>query len=166
MSDPKLSPRDLELATRLHRSAMRLTRQLRAARSSRAMSPSKLLVLGLLQQDGVLTAADLSASLHVQPQSLTRLLAELEGDGLILRQPDPKDRRRGLIRLTPAGTEALAADMLERRRRLAEATLQVLTPAEREVLRVAAGLIDRVATAILPETPSGRAVPHADDALD
>jgi hypothetical protein len=40
--------------------------------------------------------------------------------------------------------------MLERRRRLAEALGRVLTPAERDVLRVASGLMEKVVGALPP----------------
>lgn len=151
MSTSTIDDQGLALATALHRSVLRLGRQLRSARASSAVSASKLLVLGILQRDGVATAARLADELRVQPQSLTRLLARLAADGLISRRRDPSDRRRGLIRLTDAGTAVLAADMAVRRRRLAEAARRILTPAEREALRVAAGLIDRLAAAVEPD---------------
>ena len=52
--------------------------------------------------------------------------------------------------MTSKGNEALAADLLERRRRLADAMTRVLTPAEREVLRLASELMEKVVVAIKP----------------
>ncbi|SRR5579884_2852546 len=150
----------LAIATSLHGAALRLARQLRATRASGALSNSKLMVLRLLHRNGVMTGSALAAELGVQPQSLTRLFAGLESDGLISRKPDSADRRQTLINLTARGGEALAADLLERRRRLAEAMTRVLTPAEREVLRLAAELMEKVGGAIAPaesERPSMRA---------
>ena len=155
MNTPEIDAGNLELATCLHRGILRLSRRLRSTRAGAALSASKLLVLGLLQEDSAATAAHLAAELRIQPQSLTRLLAGLRADGLISRRPDPADGRQSLIELTPAGAEALAADMLDRRRRLAGAMLRVLTPAEREVLRIAAGLMDRLAAAVEPEYGPG-----------
>jgi len=150
MNASTIDAQDLDLATQLHRSVLRLGRQLRSTRAASAISASKLLVLGILQRDRVATAAGLAAELQVRPQSLTRLLAALSADGLISRKPDPSDHRRGLIRLTAAGSAALAGDMTARRRRLAEAAGRILTPAERDLLRAAAGLIDRLAAAVEP----------------
>jgi DNA-binding MarR family transcriptional regulator len=153
----------LALATELHRSALRLTRQLRATRAPGAMSASKLLVLGILLQETVETAADLAARLNVQPQTLTRPLAALEADRLIRREQDPADRRRHRIRITEAGTKALDADIIERRRRLADAMRRTLTPAERDVLRIAAGLIERVTDAVPPAAGGGAIHPDTND---
>lgn len=153
----------LALATELHRGALRLTRQLRATRAPGAMSGSKLLVLGILLQDAVETAADLAARLNVQPQTLTRPLAALEADGLVRRDADPADRRRHRIRITEAGAKALDADMRERRQRLAAALERTLTPAERDVLRIAAGLIGRVTDAVTPAARGGATDPDTDD---
>jgi DNA-binding MarR family transcriptional regulator len=140
----------LAVATGLHGAALRLARQLRATRASGALSNSKLMVLRLLHRNGVMTGSALATELGVQPQSLTRLFAGLAADGLIDRNPDSADRRQTLIGLTAKGSEALAADLLERRRRLADAMTRVLTPAEREVLRVAAELMEKVGGAIAP----------------
>ena len=76
-------------------------------------------------------------------------------EGFIGRDPDPADRRQTLISLSALGAETLGADMLERRRRLAESISRALTPAERDVLRVASGLMEQVAAAIVP-AESGR----------
>jgi DNA-binding MarR family transcriptional regulator len=153
----------LTLATELHRSVLHLTRQLRATRAPGAMSGSKLLVLGILLQESVETAADLAARLNVQPQTLTRPLAALEADGLIRRDPDPADRRRHRIRITEAGKKALDADMSERRQRLAAALQCTLTSAEQDVLRIAAGLIGRVTDAVTPAARGGATDPDTDD---
>jgi DNA-binding MarR family transcriptional regulator len=141
---------ELTVATGLHRASLRLARQLRSTRASGALSNSKLMVVGLLQRNGAMTGGGLAGELGIQPQSLTRLLAALETGGLIRRAPDTADGRQTLISLTAKGSETLAADMLERRRRLADAMERVLTPAERDVLRVASELIEKVAAAIAP----------------
>ena len=140
----------LSVATSLHGATLRLARQLRSTRASGALSNSKLMVVRLLHRNGAMTGSALAAELGVQPQSLTRLFAGLEADGLIHRNPDPADGRQTLIRLTSKGNEALAADLLERRRRLADAMTRVLTPAEREVLRLASELMEKVVVAIKP----------------
>jgi DNA-binding MarR family transcriptional regulator len=150
MRKSDIEPAELALATDLHRVSLHLARRLRSTRAAGALSNSKLMVLGLLQRGGPATGAGLASELAIQPQSLTRLLAALETDGYIGRDPDPVDRRQTLIRLTAAGADALGADMRERRRRLAQAISRALTPAERDVLRVASGLMEQVAAAIAP----------------
>jgi DNA-binding MarR family transcriptional regulator len=144
----------VELATRMQRSAMQLMRRLRATRPAGSLSTSKLLVLGILQRNGATTAARLAGALGIQPQSLTRLLGALQAQRLIARRPDAADQRQVLISLTAAGARALASDLLEQRRRLAEAMRSALTPAEREIMRIAAGLMDRITALIEPAQAS------------
>src|SRR5947209_8360434 len=150
MRKSQTEPAGLALATDLHRASLHLARRLRSTRAAGAMSNSKLMVLSRLQRRGPATGAGLAGELGIQPQSLTRLLAALQAEGFIGRDPDPADKRQTLISLTARGAEALGADMLERRRRLAESISRALTPAERDVLRVAAGLMEQVAAAIAP----------------
>lgn len=141
----------LETAHRLHSSASRLCRRLRVARTARGLSMAKLGVLGLLRREGISTATALAGYLGVQLQSLTRLLADSEDEGLIKCRRDPIDKRRNLLEITSAGSRLLADEAREQGSRLAAAMTSVLTPTERDLVRLAAGLIDRLADAIEPQ---------------
>jgi DNA-binding MarR family transcriptional regulator len=138
----------LELARAMHRSGALLSRRLMASRGAGALSVSKLSVLGRLRREGAATATELAAYLRIQPQSLTRLLASLEEEGLIVRHADKTDRRQNQIDITAAGERALIADVRERRLKLARAIAHELTPTELGLLRLSAGLIERLATAV------------------
>jgi DNA-binding MarR family transcriptional regulator/GNAT superfamily N-acetyltransferase len=63
-------------------------------------------------QDAMETSA-LRAALDVDAGQLSRLLARLEGEGLVARERSPDDARRRLVTLTPAGAAAFAT--LDRR---------------------------------------------------
>jgi MarR family transcriptional regulator, lower aerobic nicotinate degradation pathway regulator len=65
-------------------------------------------VLHQLAEAGPLSQQALGRELRVHPSNLVRLIDELERDGLIVRGTDPKDRRRYLVELTPAGERLLA----------------------------------------------------------
>ncbi|AGP55592.1 hypothetical protein M271_20230 [Streptomyces rapamycinicus NRRL 5491] len=80
-------------------------------------------------------------------QSLTRVLNELEEQGRIRRSRSEVDARRQNIVLTDAGREALQEHVRDGNRWLAKALRQTLSPAERGMLQIAAGLIEQVATA-------------------
>jgi DNA-binding MarR family transcriptional regulator len=138
----------LDAATRLHRSALRLSRRVRAVRPQGSLSLARLGVLGRLHRDGGASAVALAAALGVRPQSLTRLLAALEREGLIARRSDETDRRRSTIAITDQGARLLLADIGEQRALLAGAMEAALTPAERAMLGLAAGLMDRLADAL------------------
>src|SRR6266542_3222748 len=138
-------PEPLADAAVIRRGVMRISRRLRGERPAGGVTIGKLNILGHLQSAGALTAGDLATHERAQPQTLTRLLAEMERDGLITREQDPTDRRRTIVRITSAGAATLVRDMRERDVWLASAMQSTLTPVERDLLRLAAGLLDRLA---------------------
>src|SRR6185437_16877227 len=77
-------------------------------------------------------------------QSLTRIVAQLDLAGLIRRRQDEIDRRQLLIEITAKGNDLLAEDARRQNRWLAEALLRKLTRAERDVLLIAARLLDEL----------------------
>jgi DNA-binding MarR family transcriptional regulator len=141
----------IEIASALHRSATLLSRRLLAARASDGLSPTRLAVLGLLRRVGPSTATALATELRIQPQSLTRLLADLDRRGLITRRTAATDRRQSQIEITGTGLETFLADLQGRREKLAQLLATTLTPAERGLLRLAAGLMERLTDAIEAE---------------
>jgi DNA-binding MarR family transcriptional regulator len=131
----------LETATLLRRSVTRLMRRMR---QDRGLAPGKLGVLSLLFRNGPMTPGALAQAEGVQPQSLTRLLADIEVEGLASRHRDARDGRQSLLELTEAGRTLLAADAAAKSAWLAEAMAARLSPIEQELLRLAAQLIDRL----------------------
>lgn len=138
-----------DTAGRLQRGTAALARRLRAATSGDGLSPARLGILaGLRRNGGGMTASALAADLGIQPQSLTRLLADLEDRRLIARHTDSADRRRSLITLTAAGTALLATELRRRRAALAATIAATFTPAEQKLLHQATILLDRLAAAL------------------
>ena len=76
--------------------------------------PQARVLWELAQRDGV-SAATLCASLDIDPSYVSRLLATLERQGLILRARDRHDARRQSLALTASGRRAY--DDLDRRSR-------------------------------------------------
>ena len=72
------------------------------------MRPRHLLTLTVLRDLGASTQQALAGHLSIDRTNLVGLLNELEDEGLIQRRRSPEDRRRHIVELTPAGTEALA----------------------------------------------------------
>ena len=54
---------------------------------------------------GTMRRQDLADRLGISPSGVTRLLAPLEKLGYVARESDPRDARRSLVVLTPAGAE-------------------------------------------------------------
>ena len=125
---------------------VRLGRRLRSQRSPDSLSLNKLGVLGHLKHHGPSTPGEITVAERQRPQSLTRVFAELERDGLVIRRPSERDRRESVLDLTDAGRAALDAD-IEQRDRWLTAAIGELTETEARVLLLAAGLMDRLADA-------------------
>lgn len=132
-----------DVAPALRAGVLRLARRLRGERDRAALSNTKVAVLSQLAREGSGTPSRISRDERQQPQSLTRVLAELETDDLIDRMPDPADRRQSVLALTERGRSALAADMALRDRWLTDA-ISGLSPTELGVLILAAGIIERI----------------------
>src|SRR5437763_1945635 len=81
---------------------------------------------------------------------VSRLLRRLEADGLVTVEPDPRDRRVRVARLTAAGL-AERAELDRRADRLAESLLESLTDHQRERLVRAMADVERVMTASMVE---------------
>jgi DNA-binding MarR family transcriptional regulator len=58
--------------------------------------------------EGPLSLSGLAEALGVDAPYATLIVDSLEQRGLVGRQPDPEDRRRKLVTLTPAGKDAVA----------------------------------------------------------
>ncbi len=90
-------------------------------------------VLAATAEYGPVAQADLGRRLAVDPKDMVGMLNHLQEAGLVLRAPDPDDRRKNAVTITPEGTAVLA-----RCAALAEAAnadfLAPLSPAERERL--------------------------------
>jgi DNA-binding MarR family transcriptional regulator len=142
-NDMPSATRTAELSSVLRLSVMRLARRMRAQRADLTLSLSQLATLATLDRHGPLTPRDLASHEGVQPPSMTRILAGLEERELVTRAPHPTDGRQHLVSLTTAAAEMLRDD---RRRRDAWLSLRLaeLTPAEREILRAAAPVIERL----------------------
>jgi DNA-binding MarR family transcriptional regulator len=124
----------------------RLARRLRVERPADSLSSNKVGVLSHLHRHGPSSPGEIAAAEHQQPQSLTRVFAELESEGLVRRSPNAADRRGSMLELTKTGMMVLRQDMAHRDAWLTSA-LEELSDLEVDVLRLAAGIIDRLAMA-------------------
>jgi len=125
---------DSEAATLIVRAVLSLGRRLRTEGPEGSISLSALSILATLYRVGSVPAVRLAAEERLQPQSLTRLIAGLERDGLIVRTPGETDRRELTIHLTARGLETLAADIRARRHWLERAMAATLTEDESATL--------------------------------
>ena len=78
---------------------------------------------------------------------MTRLVAELEREGLITRRKSNEDRRRVMLEISEKGLSLLTGELRDQRMMLARIIARELTSAEQELLRLATGLMDHIAEA-------------------
>jgi DNA-binding MarR family transcriptional regulator len=130
-------------AVLLRRGASRLARRLRTNRPAGSLNSGKIGVLAHLHLHGPATPGEIAAAEGQQPQSLTRVFAELEAADLVRRSPSGTDGRRSILTITPAGSAELISDMQVRDEWLT-AALGMLTETEIGVLQLAAGLMERL----------------------
>lgn len=133
-----------DTAVALRRASTRLALRLRAERTGDGLGSTGVAVLGQLHRRGPLTASEIASAERVQPQSLTRVLAGLEEQDLIVREQDTEDRRRHTIELTDRGRQLLTEHVKSSDDWLAEAITERLNPTERAVLQLAAGILDQL----------------------
>lgn len=135
------------LASALRVSVMRLSRRLRNERDARDdLSFNQLAVLFTLARSGPLTIGDLAAEEKVQPPSMTRTVNSLLDKGLVLREPHETDRRVVVISLNAEG-EAVIEESRRRKEVWLHQRLVELTPAQRQILRDAAPILELLSRA-------------------
>jgi DNA-binding MarR family transcriptional regulator len=79
------------------------------------LSPRQYLTLAVLGTDAPPSQLELAGLCGLLPAQVVPVLDELERRGLVARQRSEEDRRRSVVRLTPAGEKTLAqADELAR----------------------------------------------------
>lgn len=134
-------------ATLILRSVLLLGRRLRAARAEGPHSLSTIAILATLHRLGPMPAWRLALEEHLQPQSVTRIIAALERDRLITRTRSEADRREIELSITPHGRKVLSEDIGARRAWLEKAMDGHLTPQERKTLMDASEIMLKLAYA-------------------
>jgi len=145
---PEAVQTDAALATAMRISISRLARRLRVERlglggTETVISDIQLAALAALERHESMTPGELAEHEKVQPPSMTRVIAVLEERGLVRRAPHATDRRQVVLTVTAEGR-----DLVQRVRRRREAwlaqRLQELSPEERQVLRAAAPILEKI----------------------
>ena len=135
---------DAGLASELRVSVMRLRRRLANERDpGNDLSIAIMAVLGSLYRHGDLTVGELAGLERVQPPTMTRKITMLEEGGYVSRRAHETDGRVVVVSLTELGRGRVLADRKLRDEWLAR-QLRDLTPEERDVLRTAAPILQRL----------------------
>ena len=144
-SPPAEAPLDDAAAVSALRSAvMRLSRRLKHQRVDESLSPTEMSVLGTLAGCGSATPGELARKEHVQPPSMTRIVALLEAKGLVRLEPHQEDRRQKVVSQTERAEVMLEESRRKRNAWLSELVGQ-LSEDEWETLRAAAPVLEKLA---------------------
>ncbi len=137
-------PDALDVATKLHAAAIRLLRAVRVVDAETGVSAPKLSALSVLVFAGPMSLTNLAQAEQVTPATMSKLVADLEAEGLVVKRTDYTDRRGLRIEVTAKG-RALMEEGRRNRLAILQKRLAKLAPAERALLRDAAELMLRVA---------------------
>ena len=141
---PAPAPAVADAADRLHSAAIHLLRRLRRHDEASGLSAARLSALSVAVFGGPVTIGQLAAAEQVSPPTMTRLVVGMEGDGLLTRVRDARDRRVIWIQPTSKGERILKEGRRRRVAALAE-ELASLDGDEVALLARAAALIERLA---------------------
>jgi len=138
MPDAPAAP--AEIAARLRLSATRLARQLRQEAGA-GLTPSQLSALAVISNHGPLTLGALADHERVAPPSITKVVTKLEAQNLVVRTPDPADRRIAWVAVSPEGA-ALLAESRRRKTAWLTARIRELSPDQQRRLAGALDVLD------------------------
>ncbi len=141
----------VEIADRLHSAAIHLLRRLRTEDDATGLTAPRLSALSVVVFGGPITLGELAAAEQVRPPTVSRLVRDLEADGLVRLRPDPADARVRLAEATNRGRRLLQEGRARRVSRLAK-DLDALPRPDRETLARAVQILEAL---LLPEGRPG-----------
>jgi DNA-binding MarR family transcriptional regulator len=129
-------------AARLRFVLTRLTRALRREGHSK-LSASQVSALATLEELGPMRISTLATNESMDPSVATRIVASLEGLGLVERTADPEDRRASLVELSALGRRELADLWTERTHELS-VRLDRLSDTDRRAIEAAITALEKI----------------------
>ena len=130
------------LAAELRLAVLRLARRLRQ-QAPADVTPSMLSALTVVESLGPIALGDLAGFERVRPPTMTRIVARLEEDGLVRKEPDGSDRRITRLSLTDTGRKLIAKNRTRKDAYLAD-RLRQLSSRERSQLQAGVEVIQRL----------------------
>ena len=135
-------PFRLEVADRLHSSAIHLLRYARKQDVLARQGPARLSALSVLVFGGPMTLGQVAAAEQVKAPTMSRIVAGLKRSGLARIETDSKDARRIRVTATPKG-KRLLQQARERRVRLVADVLSGLSKPELDTLLKTAQIVEQ-----------------------
>lgn len=105
--DPGTPPGRHELAVRVRELVVATDAYRQSVASRLGVSPTEATAMGELLHRGPLTPSALANRVGLTSPSVTGLIDRMESAGVVVREPNPADRRSVLVGLTGAGRQAI-----------------------------------------------------------
>ena len=134
-----------ETADLLHSASIQILRRIRSADEITGLSGPRLSVLSVIVFRGPLSIGDLAAAEQVRPPTISRMVKDLDYEGLVRRRSLATDRRVQLVSATAAGRRLLERGRRQRVEELS-ALLAALSERQRKTVRAAAKLLLGIAS--------------------
>lgn len=132
-----------EAADQIHSAAIHLLRRVREVDTeAMGISPARASALSVLVFGGARSLGELAAAERVTSATMSKLVAAMEGEGLVRRYPDVNDARSIRIEATAKGRRILARGRA-RRLDLLEQLLSTASEEEIAAMRTAATAVER-----------------------
>ena len=130
----------LETADALHSAAIHMLRRVRAEDRWTGLSGPRLSALSVIVFAGPVTVTGLAAAEQVRTPTISRLIADLEQEGLVKRVVGSEDKRVRVVTATEKGQRVLRQGRDRRVQKLA-ADLEALSNSDRKIVARAAGIL-------------------------
>ena len=134
-----------DLADRLHSAAIHLLRRLRREDDASGLPAPQLSALSVIVfGGGPITLGELARAEQVRPPTISKLIVELERQGLVEREADSADRRVVRVHATARGVKVLHEGRQRRVAALVE-SLDTLSMRDRARLARSLPVLERIA---------------------
>lgn len=117
----------------------------RAVRVVDTLAPGEAEVLGLLEQVGPQTTAEMAQRQGMRHQAAAKIVKELTNNGFVRVQEHNPDGRKFLLHLTPVGRAVLDQERRQRGDRLGIAIDETLSSSQRRDLERAVDILEHLA---------------------
>lgn len=132
-----------EIADRLHSAAIHLLRKLRAQDDLSRLSAPKLSALSVIVFAAPITIKELAQAEQVSPPTISRMVKELEQEGLVQRKTGQQDKRVQQVEATSKGRQVLQTGR-DRRVNVLVSEISDLPQYEKLILSQAVPLIEKL----------------------
>lgn len=147
MADRPVRQPAFAAAEKLHRAAIHLLRRVRQEDAATGLTPPRASALSVLVFGGPMTLGELARAEQVRPPTITRLVQDMEREGLVTIDADPADRRIKRVAATPHGRKLMLAGKSRRVHRIAVA-VAALPRAERALLESALDIVAKLGATV------------------